>query len=264
MILTNKIILITGASSGIGTEFARQFARLGAQLILTARRRDRLEQLAESLRREYGSTVHIADFDLSHPDAVTQLCDYLESAKLAVDVLINNAGFGFQGHFLDADRTGIADMLQVNISSLTQLTHALLPGMLHRRSGGIINVASMAGFTAIPYFSVYAATKAYVIHFSEALWKEYQSRGVHVVALCPGPVDTGFFEVSGYNPKGMVGRQMQHPPEVVAVAIKALIRNTPVVPTSLPLRILSVLQRFVPRRLSLALMAQNMMPTREG
>jgi short-subunit dehydrogenase len=259
----DKTILITGASSGIGTAFAHRFAREGGHLILSARRRDRLEQIADTLRRDYGILVHVFVADLSLADAPAQLHAEIASANLHVDVLINNAGFGHQGHFLDADRQFLVDMVQVNVTALTALTHLFVPGMLERGFGGVVNVASMAGFTAIPYFSAYAATKAYVISFSSGIWKEYRNRGVHVVALCPGPVDTGFFEVSGYNPKGMVGRQMQTSEEVVETALRALIRNIPVVPTSFSLKIMAVLQKFVPRKLALTLMAGQMKPPSE-
>lgn len=253
--------MITGASSGIGTGFAHAFAHEGAQLILTARRVDRLEALATELRDRYAVTVYVLPSDLSKPDGVRDLLDHLNERLMQVDILINNAGFGYQGSFEAAEPTLYEDMIYLNVSALTTLTRALAPAMRERGYGGLLNVASMAGVTPIPFFSVYAATKAYVLSLTEALWKEYHDTGVHMVTLCPGPVDTEFFEVSGYDPtKSAATRGIQSVQEVVDVAMKALQRNQPFVPTSLPLKVLAIFQRFVPRKLSLYILASQMKP----
>lgn len=254
-------MLITGASSGIGVGFAHAFAREGAQLILTARRVDRLEALAAELRDRFAVSVLVLPSDLSGPDGVHSLLDRLKEMDMQVDILINNAGFGYQGSFEAAEPSLYEDMMYLNMMALTTLTRALAPAMRQRGYGGVLNVASMAGVTPIPYFSVYAATKAYVLSLTEALWKEYLNTGVRMVTLCPGPVDTEFFEVSGYDPaKSAATRGIQSVREVVDTAMKALRKNQPFVPTSLLLKVLAIFQRFIPRKLSLHILASQMNP----
>jgi short-subunit dehydrogenase len=260
----NRYVLVTGASSGIGTVFSREFARLGAKLIITARREDRLNSLKMELEETFNSEVHCISCDLAQPGAASELLGKIDTLGFPVDVLVNNAGFGYLGDFETCDSATSAGMMQLNMVALTELMHGVLPGMKSRRYGGIINVASMAGFTAIPYFAVYAATKAYVIHLSEAVWKELHGTGVHVTALCPGPVSTEFFDVSGYNPSGPEGRTIQTSGEVVQVGIRALAKNIPVAPTSVMLKLLSKVQSVVPRRLSLNILALNMKKSRNN
>jgi uncharacterized protein len=264
MIFDKKYILVTGASSGIGAVFAREFARLGAHIILTARREDRLTDLKKELSDRYKSQVFCLPCDLAKPDGATELIGKIEQLGLHVDILINNAGFGYLGDFETCESATSTAMMQLNMVALTELMHGVVPGMKHRGYGGIINVASMAGFTAIPYFAVYAATKAYVIHLTEAVWQELRGTGVHITALCPGPVRTEFFDVSGYNPSGPEGRTIQTSEEVVRVGIDALQKNIPVAPTSVMLKALSKIQSLVPRRLSLGILASNMKKSRNS
>lgn len=259
MNFSGKTALITGASSGIGVGFAHACAREGCRLVLTARREDRLLALREELGQKYGTNVTCIPANLDQKNGVKDLINRITELDINVDILINNAGFGYSGPFIEADADVYRSMIDVNITALTELTHAFLPAMAERRYGGILNVASMAGMQAMPYFAVYAATKSYVIHMTEALWKEHQHSGVHIVALCPGPVDTEFFEVSGYDPSnGSVARSIQSVAEVVNAGILALQRNTMLAPTSRLLRILTVLQRFVPRKLGLSVLATQM------
>jgi len=188
--------LITGASSGIGLELARLFARDGYDLALVARRLDRLEQLKGELERRHGVRVHATLADLADPDAPAELVRRLGDAGVVVDVLVNNAGFGMAGPLAATEPDTIRGMLRVNVEALTQLTRLLLPGMLERRRGRILNVASTAGFVPGPFMAVYYASKAYVISFSEALAEELRGSGVTVTVLCPGPTRTEFQTVA--------------------------------------------------------------------
>jgi short-subunit dehydrogenase len=194
---SNSTVLITGASAGLGAEFARQLAPEAKTLILTARRAERLDALKKELIAQNSELeVYIVVADLSQPEGVDELLLYLTKNILSVDFLVNNAGFGDVGTFETSDWSKIRSMLRVNIEALTALTHALLPGMLARKNGAILNVASTAGMLPLPTLGVYAATKAYVCSFSEALRAEVKNRGVTVTALCPGPVETEFNSVA--------------------------------------------------------------------
>ena len=185
--------LVTGASSGIGEQFARSLAARGLDLVLVARRADRLQQLAAELP----TSTHVVPCDLatdaaSLPDSVAEL-------DLEISLLVNNAGFGTSGPFLDHPPERDAEQVRLNCEAVVTLTHAFLPGMVERRRGGIINVASTAGMQPIPYESVYAATKAFVISFTDALHTELRGSGVRVLAVNPGPVPTEWQQVAGYE-----------------------------------------------------------------
>ncbi|MEV4615017.1 SDR family oxidoreductase [Kitasatospora sp. NPDC049258] len=219
--------LVTGASSGLGAEFAAQLAARGHDLVLTARSADRLEALAAELRAAHGRRVDVVVQDLAAPGAAGLIAAELEALGRPVDLLVNNAGFGTCGRFEENTAERDRDQLTVNVVALVDLTHAVLPGMLARRSGAVLNVASVAAFQPAPYFAVYASTKAFVLNFSLALRQEYRKRGVRVLALCPGPVETGFFEAIGTR-KAAVGR-MTTPQQVVRAALRALDRDRPYV-----------------------------------
>ncbi|MFY9826708.1 MAG: SDR family oxidoreductase [Thermoanaerobaculia bacterium] len=184
--------LVTGASGGIGLELARQFAAGGYGLVLVARSGGKLEELAGELRNRYGVAARAMAADLSRPESPAELARELEQAGVAVDVLVNNAGFGTYGPFAENDLHAVLEELQLNVVALTHLTRQLLPGMLARRRGGVLNVASTAAFQPGPLMAVYYATKAYVLSFSEALAEELRGLGLTVSALCPGPTVTGF------------------------------------------------------------------------
>src|SRR4051812_10768587 len=186
--------LITGASSGIGEQFARQLAARGQDLVLVARRADRLERLAAELPTD----AHAVPCDLA-TDAGS-LRERVADLGVEVDLLVNNAGFGTSGPFLDQDAAREAEQVRVNCEAIVILTHAFLPGMVERGRGGIINVASSAGMQPIPYESVYAATKAFAISFTDALHTELRGSGVRVLAVNPGPVPTEWQEAAGYGP----------------------------------------------------------------
>jgi uncharacterized protein len=190
-------VLITGASAGIGREFARQLAQVVDSLILVARRQDRLKTLELELKLINPELeIFIQQVDLQKEDEVNRFCDWLEESGLTVDVLINNAGLGDYGKFSDADWQRIRAMLQVNMVALTYLTYRVLPAMRKAGGGAILNVSSIAGFLPVPNCAVYAATKAYVTSFSEALRAELRPLNISVTALCPGPVPTEFQEVA--------------------------------------------------------------------
>jgi len=186
-----KTALITGASSGIGLEFARLFAQDGYHLVLVARNREALGALADELHSQHGVEVRVAPKDLSHPSAPAELYQELHESGIALDVLVNNAGFGGSGPFLQTDWSTEEEMMQVNIVSLVHLSKLFLPQIVARK-GKLLNVGSVAGFLPGPYTSIYYASKAFVLHFTEALAEELNGTGATVTCLCPGPVQTNF------------------------------------------------------------------------
>ncbi|GAA1542664.1 SDR family NAD(P)-dependent oxidoreductase [Actinomadura kijaniata] len=216
--------LVTGASSGLGEEFATQLAARGNDLVLLARSGDRLVALAERLSAEHGVRAHVLVQDLSEPDAGRRVGAELARRGLHVDLLVNNAGFGTCGRFEDIPGERDHDQLMVNVVALVDLTHELLPGMLRRGGGSIVNVASTAAFQPAPYFAVYASTKTFVLNFGLALRQEYRKRGIRVLTLCPGPVETGFFDTIGTRKAAVTG-SMTAPRPVVSAALRALDRD---------------------------------------
>lgn len=237
-----SVTLITGASAGLGAEFARQLARRGERLVLAARREDRLRALAE----EVGNARVIA-IDLSAHDAAERLMADLAAAGEQVELLINNAGFGQIGRFASLDAERQREMIDLNVGTLTDLCRAVAPAMVERRSGGIVNVASTAAFQPGPNMAVYFATKAYVLSFSEALHEELKPHGVHVTALCPGPTRTEFGDVAGFGGNGMFDRVAMEAPAVVAAGLAGLDRNKAVVVPGALNRIGAASTRFAPR-----------------
>ena len=191
-----KTVLITGASSGIGLELAHLFARDGYRLVLVARNRAALRELATELQSRYNAEIWISPKDLAHPASPLELYQELQESSVVLDVLVNNAGFGAEGGFLQTDWNVEAEMLQVNIVALTQLTKLFLP-QIRAREGKLLNVASTAAFLPGPYMAVYYASKAYVLHFTEALAEELSGTKASVTCLCPGPVKTNFQKRAG-------------------------------------------------------------------
>jgi hypothetical protein len=192
----NETVLITGASSGIGLELAKCFAVDGCQLILVARSTKALESLAKELRQANKIEVRVLTADLSLPETPKRIFEELRTEKINVDVLVNNAGFGANGSFAEISLPRQLEMLQVNITALTELTGLFLPGMIQRKRGGILNVGSVAGFQPGPGMMVYYATKAFVLSFTEALAEELQGTGLNVSVLCPGPTESNFGNVA--------------------------------------------------------------------
>lgn len=184
--------VVTGASSGIGAELARVFAEGGRALVLVARRRERLEQLAADLRSRHGVAVEVIAADLEDPDAPQSLVRAIAERGIAIDTLVNNAGFGLRGRFADQSYDGLVGMVELNVVAVTKLCRLVLPGLIAARRGGVINVASTAAYQAGPNLALYYATKAFVLSLSEALHEEAKGHGVKVTALCPGPTTTEF------------------------------------------------------------------------
>ena len=237
--------LITGASSGIGAAFARKLAARGRNVFLVARSEDKLIALCNELGRLTSIRAQYLALDLRHPDAGAQLFEETKKRELEIDMLINNAGFGSMGDFVKLDLNHELEMIQLNISALVELTQRFLGPMRDRNRGTIINVASTAGFQAVPYMATYAATKAFVLSFSEALWEENRAHGVHVMALCPGVTETNFFEAAGIDRPPM--RTIQTPEEVVETALRALRREKSTVISGWTNLLTVEAERFFPR-----------------
>ncbi len=212
--------LITGASGGIGEEFARQLAREGRNLVLVARSKDKLERLANELSAAHNIQALSLAFDLTKEDSPRALFDETNKRDIEIDLLINNAGFGSLGEFTKFDAERDAQMIDLNIKSLVALTHLFICPMKERGRGAIINVASTAAFQAVPFMTTYAATKAFVLSFSEALAEEMRPHNIKVLALCPGVTDTNFFNAAQGERPPM--RVMQTPQQVVETALRAL------------------------------------------
>lgn len=202
-VFENTTALVTGASSGIGEAFARELAQRGADLILVARSEKKLSKLADDLKGKYRSSIHIFPMDLVLPGAPQQLFDSIMTNGLSVHLLVNNAGFGKWAHFLGESMETYEGMMSLNISALVKLTYLCVPEMLTRGGGGVINVASTAAFQPVPYQAVYAASKAFVLSFTEALAGEYRERNVRCLALCPGNTSTNFMAIANANAEGM-------------------------------------------------------------
>ena len=213
----DKVALVTGASAGLGIEFARQLSRRGQRLVLAARRKDRLDALAAEL-----GNARAVEIDLSRYGAAAELMQDIEAAGETVELLVNNAGFGLHGRFDKAEPQRLREMVDLNCGALTDLCRAALPAMVERRSGAILNVASTAAFQAGPGMAVYFATKAYVLSLSEALHEEVRRFGVHVSALCPGPTRTEFGEVAGFKGNATFNRFSMDAESVVRSGLAAL------------------------------------------
>lgn len=239
--------LITGASSGIGAAFARKLAARGRNVLLVARSEDKLITMCNELGRVSGVRAHYIAIDLLRTDAAAQLFEETQRRELIIDMLVNNAGFGSMGEFANLDLARELEMIDLNVKSLVELTHLFLKPMRERQQGAIINVASTAGFQPVPYMTTYAATKAFVLSFSEALWEENREHGVHVMALCPGVTETNFFAASKMDRPPM--RTIQTPEEVVETALRGLRQQKPSVISGWTNWFAVEAERFVPRSL---------------
>ena len=237
-----KVALVTGASAGLGVEFARQLSERGHALVLAARRKDRLEELA----RELGNARAVA-IDLSKKDAAAKLLANLEANGEVVDLLVNNAGFGLIGRFAELDAKRERQMIDLNVGALTDLCRAVAPGMIERKGGAILNVASTAAFQPGPKMAVYFATKAFVLSLSEALHEELKPHGIAVTCLCPGPTRTEFGDVAGFGGNGLFDRVAMEAPKVVEVGLKGLDRNKAVVVPGVVNKVTANSGRFAPR-----------------
>lgn len=239
--------LITGASSGIGAAFARKLARRGRNLLLVARSEEKLIALCNEVGRLSGIRAQYVVMDLTEPDAPARLFEETQKRELQIDMLVNNAGFGSMGDFGRLDLARELEIIDLNVKSLVELTHRFLVPMREQRQGTIINVASTAAFQAVPFMATYAATKAFVLSFSEAIAEENRPHGIHVMALCPGVTDTNFFAASNIERPPM--RTVQTPEEVVDAALRGLPRKRSVVVSGWANWFMMEAERFVPRAL---------------
>jgi len=237
-----KVALVTGASAGLGVDFARQLSKRGHPLVLAARRKDRLQALAKEL-----GNARVIAIDLSKKDAAAKLMADLQAKSEVVDLLVNNAGFGLIGRFAELDAGREREMIDLNVGTLTDLCRAVAPGMIDRKSGGIINVASTAAFQPGPKMAVYFATKAFVLSLTEALHEELKPHGIKVTCLCPGPTRTEFGDVAGFGGNGLFDRIAMESPEVVAAGLKGLDRNQAVVVPGFVNKLTASSGRFAPR-----------------
>src|SRR6516162_9622724 len=238
--------MVTGASSGLGAEFARQLAARGSDLVLVARSADRLAALADELRVRHRVTVTTLPADLSLADEVSRVASAMVTTE--VGVLVNSAGFGTYGTFADLDAGREHDEVMVNAMAAVDLAHAVLPGMLARRRGGIIMVASSIAFQPSPRQAVYGATKAFALAFSEALWTETRGTGVRILALCPGPVATGFLASLGDQATtSRIYRRTADPADIVKAGLRGFDHNAMTIIPGLRTRLLAQGHRFLPR-----------------
>ncbi|OAI45768.1 short-chain dehydrogenase [Planctomycetaceae bacterium SCGC AG-212-F19] len=247
-------VLITGASGGIGYALARLFARDGYPLLLAARSEDKLRLIAEELRAPHGVAVTPCAIDLAEPKAAQQLFEVTERQDQPVEILVNNAGFGSYGPFVTTDLETTLQILQLNIVALTELTRLVVPRLLERGRGKVLNVASTAAFQPGPLMAVYYASKAYVLHFSEALADELRQTPVTVTALCPGPTATGFEERAGLgSSKLFTGRRVMDVETVAAAGYRGLMRGRRLVIPGMWNRLLVFGNRLTPRRVVTAI-----------
>ena len=256
-----KTVLITGASSGLGAAFARALAARGAASLLVARSEDKLDALARSLAAG-GASALALPADLARPGVAAGLAEELARRGRAVDILINSAGFATYGPFEGLAPEREQEEIALNVAAPVALTRALLPGMLDRGFGAVVNVASIASFQPVPYMAVYGATKAFVLSFSEALWAEGRRRGVRVLALCPGPVDTAFFDVVGAE-EARLGKKAS-PESVVEAALRALSRGKSYVIPGRGNYVMSNASRLAPRSLVASMSERAMRPRGRG
>ena len=241
-----SLALVTGASNGIGLELAHCAARDGHDLVITARRQDALDALAGELASRYRVAVQVVADDLADPAAAGRILARIERP---IDVLVNNAGFGAWSDVADTDAQVLDEMVEVNVAAVTRLARAVLPGMLERGRGGILNVASLAGFFPGPGAAVYYATKHYVLAFSESLSGEVADRGVTVPALCPGPVATGFAERADLDLDAMRGMAVMDARTCAEIGWRGFQAGKAVVVPGTGLKVMSALPRLMPRRM---------------
>ncbi len=239
--------LITGASSGIGAEFASQLAGRGMHLILAARRKEPMNDLAVDLNTRHGTRCHIVAIDLSDPESGRLLFDEITRLGVQLELLVNNAGVGLIGQVETTSPEEVRQMLNLNLMTLTDLTYRVLPGMLERGHGAIINLSSHLAFQPVAFMAAYAASTSYILHFSEALWAECRSRGVTVMALCPGVTRTDFFDRAGAA--GWLEKHTAMPAaKVIKAALKGLEKRRQYIVPGWKNYLVSIMVRLTTRR----------------
>jgi uncharacterized protein len=253
--------LVTGASAGIGVALARELASGGTNLVLTARRHDRLEQLARTLQHNHNIQTETFSADLAQADAAEKIRAFTDSKGLAIELLINNAGFGKYGEFAQVDVCRSLDMVQVNCAAVVHLTRLFLPDMIQRRRGDILILASTAAFQAVPYISTYAATKAFDLLFAEGLGEEVKPYGIRVCALCPGSTESEFHDVAGQQE--FAAKHRQEPAEKVArTGLQALAAGKSYIISGVGNYLGVQSQRLVPRSLVTRIAANMFRPAK--
>lgn len=252
-----SVALVTGASAGIGEQFARALAARGDDVVLVARSEQVLHALSSELRARHGVRVEVVVCDLAVEHAARSVRQRTDALGLHIDLLVNNAGFATAGRFEQLDPETDHRQAMLNVVAVVDLTHQYLPGMLDREHGAVINVASIGGFQPAPYLAVYSASKAFVLTVSQALWGEYRSRGLRVLALCPGPVDTGFFDVVGSE--AAIGQRVPVE-QVVRHALHALDTGRSHAVPGWRNRLLTQIPRLLPRQLLLTLTERTTRP----
>jgi short-subunit dehydrogenase len=245
--MANETALITGASSGIGLGIARLFAADDSNLVLVARREDRLKALADELKSEFGVDVFILPKDLSEKNAPREIFEELQKEGIQIDVVVNSAGFGSRGGFAELGEESQMDMLQVNIAALTHLTRLFLPGIIERGRGGILNVGSLAGFLPGPNLAVYYATKAYVLSFTEALSEEIRNPNIKITCLAPGPVRTEFGSKSELDDSLLFKMSLMDVEPVVKAGYEGFRKGDVIVLPGMKQKLIPFLLRFMPR-----------------
>jgi uncharacterized protein len=255
-----KWALITGASSGLGLEFADLLAAQRVNLVLAARRQEPMEKLASDLRRKYGVDVVVEAIDLASAGAPGRLKSSLDARSVAIDILVNNAGYGLHGDFRETPIDRTANMIQLNITALTELTYLFGRDMAKRRSGHILFVASLLAFQAVPGYAAYAATKAYVLALGEALHDEFRPHGVVVTSLCPGHTATGFDAAAGATISPLLRVLTMKPRPVATSGIRALLRGKAMVVAGLSNKMAAFSNRLTPRAMQRATMRRIMAP----
>lgn len=246
--MTADTALITGASSGIGYELTKVFAADGTDVVLVARRTERLREIAEDVETRYGVTATDIPQDLATPDGPRELYEAVRSRNIEVNTLVNNAGFGNYGRFDETDLETETTMIDLNVTALTRLTKLFVRPMIERGDGAILNTASMAGMAPTPTQAVYSSTKAYVLSFSEAIGHEFEPEGVTVTALCPGPVDTAFFDQGNLDESGIEDQPLNDPESVARAGYDGLKKGRRVVVPSTKMKALAQVKRTLPRR----------------
>jgi uncharacterized protein len=260
----NSTALVTGASGGIGAEIARELARRGHGVVLVARRKPRLEALAEELSREHGVRAETIASDLSRPASRSRIAGRLTQLGLEVDILVNNAGFATGGAFHESDPARELEQVQVLVEAVVVLTSTFLPPMVKRGRGAVLNVASTAGMQPLPYAAGYSAAKAYVLTFSEALHHEAQGHGVTVTALAPGPVETEFWDIAGWQAAGQSFERAVPSPALISAkdaahaAVDGLASGKRVVVPGLPMRAAMLATRYIPHAVKLPVVERVM------
>jgi short-subunit dehydrogenase len=257
-----KTALITGASSGIGLQYAEEFARRGSNVILVARREQELTKLASQIKKDFGVEAHVIALDLATLDAGNNLLAALAKGKHDVDILVNNAGFGTGGRLEKEDRDRIQKEIILNVATLTDLTAAILPSLLKNNSGAIVNIASTASYQAVPGMAVYAATKAYVRSFTEAVWGEVEDTKVKVLTVSPGPTATEFFDVAGSKPAGALAATA----DVISATFKALDskKTGPTIVIGSKNSLMAAVSQRLPAKMVIRVAAKMFLPRRKG